>query len=258
MSNYESGHAKNAANFTWLREEVEGFGATYNPAPLDIRLTNLLAVEADIKVAMDTLAARLADYKDAVNIRQKAFEDLEKLCARIMGEAVATGADKKIRADLRSLVRKIRGKRAKPIKEEEIPPAEPFTEGKAPESDPASKLKKSASHASYDYQNSHFVQIVALLGKIQGYAPNEPDMSIAGLSARATDLLNKTKTVYQTTAAVESAREMRDRLLYRKGTGAVSLALKVRNYVKATFGNWSSQYNSVAQIVFKGEKYVGL
>jgi hypothetical protein len=258
-NNSEKGHAKNVANFSWLREEVEGFGIAYNPGPADIRLNNLLTVESDLKVAMEGLANALADHKDAINARQFAFEDLDKRCTRIIGEAIASGADKKILADLRHLVRKIRGKRAKPIKEEEIPPpATPFVEGKAPESDPAPKVRKSASQASYDYQKEHFVQMVSLIGKIPGYAPNEADMSMSGLEARALLLGNSTKLVYHTISEVEKAREIRDRLLYKSFVGAVELAVRVKNHVKSAFGHASNQFKAVAQIDFKAQKYGGL
>ncbi|TSC61834.1 MAG: hypothetical protein Athens041674_638, partial [Parcubacteria group bacterium Athens0416_74] len=114
----------------------------------------------------------------AVDERQLIFNKVIDTCPYIVSQAIACGADEKTIEDIYQITRLIFGRRAVPIPKSEVnPPSETETE-KAPESDPAPKVRRSASHASFDNRNQHFIKLVSLLEHIPSYNSNEAHLSV--------------------------------------------------------------------------------
>jgi hypothetical protein len=86
------------------------------------------------------------------------------------------------------------------------------------------------------------------------YAPNETELQITSLQARAQDLSNKNNQEASADTAVSNARLERNRILYQENTGLVDTALDVKKYVKSLFGASSPEYNQIKGIKFKKYK----
>lgn len=261
MKVFDSGHDKNIALIDEMIEKVIGFGASYNPGMNDLKVAGLQTLKTALHTAQANVDSTRGLMTDAINDRQYIFEEMRRRATRIVGEAIACGADEKLIADMRSVMRKLMGKRKEKI-EEEAPatPATPPEEEsvKAPESDPASKLKKSASQTSFDMRVEHLRRLKALVEQVAGYTSNEADLTLAAIATFCTTAETATKTVNTTKSNYENARYTRDKLLYRKPTGALYVADRVKNYVKALYGARSQQYISVKRIPFKKVDYNGL
>ena len=70
---FETGHAKNAANFQILIANVTGYGASYNPSMASIQLPNLNALANAANATIANLNSLLPRYSNAVAEREAAF-----------------------------------------------------------------------------------------------------------------------------------------------------------------------------------------
>src|SRR5690554_3695765 len=118
-STFETGHAKNVANFDELISFITGYGAVYNPSKASLKLTALKTLSTNAKNAVNTVNGAMPSYKNAVANRQSAFTPLSKLITRVMNAAIVTMSKEEEIEHVRSLVRKIQGRRAEAKKSEE-------------------------------------------------------------------------------------------------------------------------------------------
>ena len=266
MSTNEKGHARNAALYEKVVEDAVSYGAVYNPANILITIPALTAHRDEILSVLENLKVSKVNLTDAVNVRQMIFEQLKAACTFIVAEATACGADKKIIDDMHSITRLIHGHRAKKIDAEEAP-ATPLTEDpteglseneKTPESDPASKLKRSVSHVSYDNRVTNFAHLVELTKKIPGYAPNEAFYTTASLEAFTAQARLATKNVNISVASIINMRTQRDKLLYHPETGALARVARIKAYVLVLFGPDSYEYKSLTALPFFSFHYRGI
>ncbi len=136
--------------------------------------------------------------------------------------------------DIRSIVLKLTGRRAtKPV----VDPANPSG-------------TSSSSQLGFDQRIENLDRLIQLLATMPAYNPNEPELTVAGLTG-----LHSTLVAVNTAEAVAkqplaSARAARNELLYRNPTGLTYLAMAVKNYVKSVFGNNSPEHKRVMAIKF--------
>lgn len=261
MKTFESGHSKNVAYFDRLVEVVEGFGSNFNPPANDIKLPSLSLRKIELHTALSDFKGSIAELKEAINQRQYVFEELMVKSTRVLNEAIASGADSKLIADLRSVMRKLRGKRAKMIKDEaaEIPPAETLALADPDAGSELAKIvKHSVSQRSYDMVTDHFRELIALTEQVSTYTVNEPDLTIAALKTFASDTEGKTKIVNEKAAKVVEMRSLRNKLLYREVTGAIWLGRRVQSYVRVLYGSKSEEYKEIMGCHFRLYDYGGM
>jgi chromosome segregation ATPase len=239
-SNSEVGHAKNVANFQDLIAFVEGYGPIYNPSKTSLTAEQLTALHATANASLQNVINLNTAYNDAVNSRVEAFADLRPLSTRLVNALEATDASQEKIDDAKGYNRKIQGQRA--TKEEPLDPNVP-----APR-------RISASQQSYDQLIQHFEGLISVLASEPSYAPNETELQITSLQARAQDLSNKNNQEASADTAVSNARLERNRILYQENTGLVDTALDVKKYVKSLFGASSPEYNQIKGIKFKKYK----
>ncbi|MBI4727015.1 hypothetical protein HY768_07305 [candidate division TA06 bacterium] len=233
VSKTESGHARNSANFGLLITTVEGYGTKYNPTVPELAVAKLKTTRTGIDSSLLAVATADAPYKTTVNKRQEAFDGMSQLATRV-SNALAVVASDRENKDAMTLVKKIRGG------------------GKVKIEDPAQAAKgKSTSQMSYDNRVANFKALVALLGGIPTYKPNEADLKVAALNAYLDTLPGLGDAVNKAAVALAKARANRDNLLYAKGTGAVDLGLKAKKYVKSVFGSSSPEFKSISKIELK-------
>lgn len=262
MSTNEKGHARNAALLEKLIEEIVGYGTAYSPANSAISLISLSSRRDEVLAILEDYKVAKVNLIDAVNVRQEVYTRVVSICSFIVAEAIACGADKKTIDDMHSITRLIHGSRAKKLPKEEASvtpqPVDPAEGEKAPESDPASKLKRSVSHTSYDNRLANFATLAELTKKVPGYNPSESHLTTANLENLVSESHHATKNVNITIAAIENIRMSRDKLLYHPETGAIALVARVKAYVLVLFGPDSYEYKSLVAMPFKQFDYRGL
>ena len=258
---FETGHPVNVTSWDGITEEVVGFGGNYAPTAVDLQVASILNLQTQLHQVMLDYEATYTLLGETINQRQEVFEDLMVRSMLIVSGAIACGADKKLIAEMRAVLRKLRGQRSKMIKEEEAetPTPETMLEA-APDagSELAKIVKKSVSQRSYSNLTEHYRRLVEYVKLVPGYAANEANMTIVSLDALGNDAETATKQVFKHKATLENTRAMRDKLLYRSVTGAVYVADRIKHYVKTRFGLHSAEYAAVARYHFKKYDYEGM
>lgn len=245
----ETGHAKNVANFNALIIHCQTFGDKYNPAREGITLQGLTELYLQATNALKEVNASKATLDVSANKRAVVFNELRPVSTKVFNILAASGADDLLKADARTIIRKIYGKRAG----EPLPSAGTAVpiEAAPPETATEKQAKNiSVSQQSYDSLVEHFSKLVELVSAIPGYAANEDTLSTAGLQqhlASITALNTEVLTNYSTWSA---ARANRDNLFYSPVSGLVHTAQAAKAYIKGIFGPRSKEYKQAASISF--------
>jgi hypothetical protein len=233
----ETGHAKNIANFQTLITFIDGYGATYNPSNNALKLPALNTLLLEAQTKLNEVTAKNTNFNSAVNNRMQEFSTLKPLATRVINSLQTTEASLEIINDAKTFNRKLQGKRA----------AQP-----AAASNPNAPAPNtiSASQQSYDQQIQHLAGLITVLQSEPSYTPNEPDLTIANLSAKQITLAAKNAAVATAYAVVSNARIARNNTLYNTETGVVQTAAEIKKYIKSVFGASSPEYNQVKGIEF--------
>jgi len=238
MSNYyETGHAKNVANFQDLIAFCTGYGATYNPTKNALKLPQLNTLFTSGQNALADVVTKNTAYNNAVNARIASFDGIRALSTRLINAFQTTDATTEKINDAKGFNRKIQGKRASKI-DTPVDPNAP-----AP-------ITISSSHQSYDQLIQHFAGLISVLQSEPTYTPNENDLKIATLTAKQADMTAKNTALATAYTAVSNSRINRDKILYKETTGLVPIATDVKKYIKAVFGASSAEYRQVKSIEF--------
>lgn len=243
MSYIETGHAKNVANFEDLISFCTGYGATYNPVNVNIKLPALnTKYTACVNAILAVKVAKTA-FDNSTNARELVFATLKKLATRIVNALEATTAAKVTVDDAKTVNRKIQGKRAGKV------PEEP-SGGDSGGAEPSTK-SISVSQQSYDSLVDHFTKLIQIVSTEPAYLPNETDLKVVTLNTLLTSLKASNTSVIGTTTTYSNSRITRDSLMYDSITGLVDVAFEVKAYVKSLYGASSPQYKQVSGLVFK-------
>lgn len=252
MSTYsEIGHAKNVANFEDLINRCTGFGTSYNPSLNAIKIANMNTLRTNALTALASSVSAKTAYVNAVDNRQAIFDPLQKLATRIISALKASGASDAIIKDALSINRKIQGKRAKPIKEVEIPES---SRSSSTLPTPIEPVHVSVSQLSFDSFIEHYSKLIDLLASVTVYNPNEAELKVSGLNTLLNSMKTTNTAVITATTNYINARINRDNLIYGKNTGVVDVAMDAKDYVKSVFGTKSPQYKQVSAIKFTRKK----
>ena len=247
-STVETGNAKNVANFEDLISFCTGYGATYNPSKASIKLAALNTQLTAARASLTAVNSALPAFNNATTARETAFEPLAKLITRVTNATAASGAVKGVVDDVKTIARKLQGRRATAKKVGETTPTDP--------SNPTEPTEKtiSASQLSYDSRIENLEKLNQQLAAITLYAPNEADLKVTALNALLTDLKAKNTAVVAATTPLSNARINRNKTLYDPATGLVTAAAEVKMYVKSLFGASSPQYKQISGIKFTKPK----
>lgn len=240
-STSETGHAKNVANFQDMISFVSGYGPAYNPANALITLLALTAKQTSADASLTAVNTALAGHTTAVNAREIAFDEFQPLLARIANAGIACGLSAEVIEDVRSIIRKLRGARAKAAVNIPDDPSTPEDE---------SRTSHSSSQMSYDMRIENFEKLIELLAAQPLYVPNEADLAILGLNSRLTNLRTVNIAVINAYTVLSNSRIHRDDELYDEVRGLVALAQAVKNYVKSLFGPSSPQWAQLSTLKF--------
>ena len=239
----ETGHAMNMINFQSLLTFIDSLGDLYNPSRECIKRESLQTLLDNTQESFNSLYITQSNYTLAVDDRIAAFEPLSKLVTRVFNSLKASDSSVETDESVRTIVRKIQGKRATPLVSSEHTDSE-STEVK--------EIKhKSTSQMSYNSRLENFEWFIIFLSKIPEYNPNEEDLKIESLKTLHSDLKAKNNLVMTAHSKMETERTQRNKMLYQPLTGIVDISIDIKSYIKSLFGASSHQYKQISKLHFK-------
>lgn len=237
----EAGHAKNIANFASYISIVTTFGTVYKPSNSQIAIAAMQTRLTSFQAALDAVTPKTSAETLALNERQTVFEPFSTLVTRIVNAAAVSVNDQLFSNDLRTIARKLQGRRASKKVEDD-----PLT----PDID-ESKQSISASQMSFDNRIANFEELINLLNANGSYKPNENDLKISALETMLADMKTKNTAAVNAVNEARAARIARDEALYNETDGIITLANLVKKYVKSLFGANSPQYKQLTALQFR-------
>jgi len=255
-SKFETGHAKNVANFEDLIARCISYGAEYNPSRPELQLSSLQQLHQEAQLILSQLTEREIAAQNVTNNRSAVFKTLSPLVTKIINALVASGATAKTIEDARAIQRKINGTRAgKKTKNDDASANGVQPEGTAseqPDSATAAAPRQiSTSRQSYDLKVEHFARLVMLLQSTINYAPNEMELQLTTLQSFLQNLRFINSSVTTTETELETIRIQRTSVFYDLTNGLCARAQQVKSYVKSLFGNSSPKYKQISNINFR-------
>jgi hypothetical protein len=243
----ESGDQKIIGN---LRKLIDFVAAdpNYNPASAKITVAGLETLYTLSQGVAMNVRTTEAPYKVSVNTRQTLFADVAPRMGSAFRMAKASGASQPILDDLNTSRRKLSSQpRAKVANDDPNAPAK---------EDGTSNTTHSTSQMSYDNQVGNAASMVALLGHIPTYNPNEEKLKVASLQAFITELQAANDAVNTNFVPFSQARSTRDEVLYTGDDSVASIARLVKAYVSAALGTQSPLYKSIKGLKFERKRRV--
>ena len=234
-STSEVGHAKNVANLQKLTEQVTVY-TLYNPPVDNLTIANLQSLYTATNTKLTEVEDKRNANKNAITLRQSAFENLKPTCTRIINLLEILGLPQGTLDQAKSLNRTIQGGQKKTTT--------------PPEEGGQTTNTVSTSRQSYTQQAENFGILLQLLGTISAYNPNEDVLKLVNLNTYKNSLVSSTQSVDQTEAELNTKLIERDTILYADGTGLYSIAQNVKKYVKSLYGATSQEYTTVSAIKF--------
>jgi hypothetical protein len=228
---------KNMQAFTRLIGYCTGYGGKYNPGRQTLQVEKLQAQLEAVRQALEEIKETKVHFNDEVNARKQAFDELPKLAASVIRALKAFGASEEKMADARLYFRNIMGRRlpAKPIEKA----------GEAVEPIP---VRRSQMQLAYVNKVDWFEQLVQTASTHPGYQPNEPELSIEGLSGKVKEFKACNQRVVDAWVKWSNARMKRDKLTVDKEESMMMTSRAVKDYLGAIFGFRSPEYAQVKGI----------
>ena len=237
----ETGHAVNIDNFNTLITKCTGFGAPYNPGNARLKVANMQLQYTAGFNAHKALNTALENSKQPINDREILFDPLDDIITRSLASLDSldnTDASARVKKDARTIGDDIRGFNAKRPK---LPPNTTPTEDFL-----------SQSHQSFVQRTDNFDRYIKLLKTIPAYAPNEADIKILAMETLRDSFITSNEGMAAIINTVETARILRNKLLYEEDKGIIDTAKKCKAYVKSVFKVRSQEFRLVSGIAFRG------
>ena len=242
VSTTEQGHDCNVTNFDLLIINCTSFGTAFNPSKETLKIEAIQALSENAKTNMTNVRNLAVAYKNAVSARVAAFKPFDKLITRVSNALKASDTTVEIDNMVRTIVRKIQGRRATPKKTEE--------QKKSAAEAGKEIVEISTSQMSYDSRIENFNTLIILLASVPMYMPNEEELKITALTDTYNDLKSKNMAVVSAEITLNNARIARNTVMYQDNIGLVDIATDIKTYIKSLFGTQSPQYKLVSGIRF--------
>ena len=240
----DAGIAKKVANMDKLVAKLLELGATYQPANPLLAITHLQARYALGVQWLDTSRDDKVAGKTAIANRQLAFKPSRNKSSRLYYHLVSLGVSAKDLQMAQSINRKLSGRRAGGKGGDAPKPVEGAEQGNA------SGNGHSVSQLSFDNIIAHWEEWKILLEKIPGYATNEAEFTIAGITAYI-QLLKDTNTAVITAEAKEAnSRNRRDEVIITDAESIINLGNMAKNYIKSILKPNNPIYKQIMNISF--------
>ncbi len=245
----ETGHAINVANLEDLISFCVCYASVYNPCNPRITISSLKTLYTNTHATIKTVSELLPIWMNAIDQREIIFAPLSKLITKVYNSLSASGTSKQYIADSLTIVRKLQGRRAKPIPKK----GKQTNTGKSKTKKTDVKIHKyiSASQTSMDSRIENFYKLISLLKLQPLYVPNETELTTNSLTTLLNKMITANTEVIEAFTPLNSARIVRNSALYRPETGLVSIANETKKYFKSVFGASNAIYKKISKIKFK-------
>lgn len=241
-SQYETGHAKNVANLQKLIEQVTMY-TNYNPPVENLTVANLQALYTTSLAKLNEVEEKRNANKNAIHLRQVAFENLKPTCTKIINQLDILGITQGTVNQAKSLNKLIQGASKRKNNTAN-------TAGNTPPAGESEGASISTSRQSFTQQADNFGILLQLLATVSSYNPNENELKLINLTPYQASLMSATQAVDQTEAQLNNKLIERNNILYAEGTGLYTTAQNVKKYVKSVYGATSPEYANVSKIKF--------
>jgi hypothetical protein len=217
-----------------------GFGGKYNPGRQNLRIENLQAQKEAVSLVLEKVKETKVHFINEVNERKQVFAQLPALSSRVLRAMEASGASAERLSSARMLLNSILGKakNAPAATTKESTPSE------------GAIAKRSSLSMSYWSKVDAFSQLVRMASSEPLYQPNEPELSLAGLTAKLGEMEVMNQRVSQARVQWSNAMTQRDNLLKGKEDSMKESGRLVKIYLRSVFGFNSPEYAQVKGIKF--------
>ncbi len=219
---FEATESKLFDRFGILKNEVGTLGAAYKPPNPFAAFAPLTANIAQALTLRTAFQQKDAEEEEKRNMREDLYAPLPTLCSELATYCESANWAANDVANLRSFIREMRGKKAKPAK--------PLGEGETP------PKSISSAQTSYVSRAEHFANFVETLRANQAnFTPDEEKFKLPTLDAFLTALRDANSTVAAAETATSQARAALDAVLYTSPANLVDAAKSAKKYVGAVF-----------------------
>lgn len=236
-SKFETGHFINLSNFKTLLSYINSLPA-YSPDADEIKSTTLTDLCTRVETATNDLIASTSAFQELINDRQRLFAQTMKHASRIVSYLEANISDDAAIKDVKTYYNLLASRKLS--RKEKI-----AADGSI------SEKTYSTSRMSYHSRAENFQKMVERISTIDGYSPTEAGSSLTALRAAYQALHDMNENVNAEYNKMNMLRNKRDILMYKKDTGLVDSALRVKKYLKFKFGDNSEEYRTSTKLIFR-------
>ncbi len=250
-SKSENSMANALVNFETLKDAVTALGPRYNPPTTRLALPTLGLLHSATEEATEAAEIAKGEYDNAVIARQAAFAPLKPLASSVISALKVAQAPKGVIEDAEAIRRRMNGRRASGS----VAPA-------AKESDdpelPGAPKSVSNAQTGFVNQVKHLADLARLLKRESSYAPNEPELQVAGIEEYIGRLRAANKLVSELWVVQSNAINKRDALFHAEKNGLLATAAAVKEYVKSVFKPKSAEFKQVQAINFPSRRKIDI
>ena len=239
----ETGHVKNVANLKTLITYLESLGPAYNPSQDSQKIDALKQLATTAEAGIAALTNAQPAYAVAVDNQETEYGTLAKLATKVSNAFAAVAESENHTQSVKSLKQAITGGKTKGKGGANA--AKAAADGTPPPEG------RSDSQQSYDYRLDNFQQLIKMVEANPKYKPNEAELTINSLTAKAAALDTATKAVDTAAAPVVNARIIRDKALYSDKTGVLDVVKGVKSYLRSVYNATSPQMKYINQLKFR-------
>lgn len=220
-----------------------GFGGKYNPGRQNLRVETLSDTLKQAREKILQVSVAKTDYEHAQNDREDAFNDIRILASRILAELKSSGATSQTIEDAAGMVRKIRGQQLSRKSGLESAPTsnEPVTPVPA---------RKPVSGKNFGTITANLEKLIQTLATEPMYQPANVELQVNRLQQTLEELRSANAAVVKTYSSWVQARMSRNAFFSEGVNSLHSIAMAVKQQVKATFGFGSEAHAAVLKIRF--------
>lgn len=230
-------HVKNAAAFEKFIGFCSGYGGSYNPGLPNLKLSSLQEMASKARQVLEDVNVAKSALDNTTNNREIAFAGLPKLASSVIFTLASMGASEQTLKDARIYLRLITGRK---LGRDPIP---------SESTSALAKKTKSTSQGGYVSKVFHLERLVQVVSELPTYAPNEPVLTVEGLTSTIATLKQLNAQVKDEQVALSNARVGLREVFYGNHS-VVETARSGKKYVRAIFGLNSAQYGQVKKIEF--------
>jgi hypothetical protein len=237
-STSETGHAILIADAAKLNTYSKALGIKYNPNNDALIIDKMETLQSEASNAQKVVNINLAPYSNAVDARELIFMPINKNLTKLKKAYKATeGVGPAQIEDLNTRIRLLKGERKPGEKKDKTP----------------EELEKehSVSQMSYTKRTDNMDGLISFLDNTPNYRPNEDEFKVATYQATKDAMLASTTIVNDTFTALNTARSIRDKILYTQPINLVDTCDKQKDYLLSILENQSPEYKAIFRLKFK-------